>query len=771
MNVLAFDTETFLIGPGAVAPKMVCVTVANEDGRMLVANGDDTCVDFLKTLFEPGHILVGHNVAYDLGVIVGTYPELEQMVWDKLLSGEITDTKLREQLLNLSTHGKLDMVRLPDGSTEKLSYSLATLETLYLGIDRSAMKEGDDVWRLNYHTLDGWKSKDYPGEAREYAEDDAEGTYRVYMAQEARKRTDKGPASLDTEFFHTAADFSLFLMTIRGMKVDPAEVEKAKALIAHELSPEKLGPLYDCGILRRGEPAQPYVRSIKKALELMEIDEVPEDWAPFQELLEANGIKFKAAVESSKDMKVLKGLVEAISIEHGIEIKQTKKGATCTDSEVVADLAEVDVRMEAYEHRQSLQKLVTTEIPRMQWEGETADVVHFPFRALLETGRTSSFANRLYPSANGQNLFPLIRPCYRARDGMVLISIDYSTLELGAVGQTMLDLFGKSVHADRINAGDDLHAFLAARMAYELDADFRATCDEANLTTGDELYEAFMSLKGHPSMKEVALPDGSTGSFFKWWRKFAKPVGLGYPGGLGAVTFIGLAKKGYGVNLMDIADSMEFEVTPALLKQATRAYGIASDDFEWTPKTKALALAMKLKDIWLDTFEMRGYYTHVQANMKDPRNGVIGEREEDDGQTKPIQGFCYTSPLGMHRAGCSYTACCNGKSMQTPSAEGAKLAVIRVMMESRIGSLLARFFGLDFIHDEILGEAPEEIAAEVAEEVGELMEEAMRAILPDVNIKTEKVLMRKWDKYADPTFDEDGKLVVTEPEPATPIAS
>lgn len=768
MNVLAYDTETFLIGPGAIAPKMVCVTVANEDGRMLVGNGDDHCEDFLRDLFKPGHILVGHNVAYDLGVVIMSYPHLENLVWTKLLSGEITCTKIREQLLNLSTHGKLDMVRLPDGSTEKLSYSLATLENLYLGIDRSALKVGDDVWRLNYHTLDGWKGEDYPDEAREYAEDDAEGTYRVYMAQEARQRTEEGPASFGTQFFHTAADLALFMMTIRGMEIDPEEVEKSKAMIAHELSPEKLGPLYDCGILRRGEPSQPYVRSIKKALELMEIDEVPEDWAPFQELLEENGIKFKAAVEPSKDMKVLKGIIEEISKEHGIEIKETKTGATSTDSEVVADLAEVDERMGAYKHRQSLQKLVTTEIPRMQWEGETSKVVHFPFRVLLETGRTSSFANKLYPSGNGQQLHPLIRPCYKARDGMVLISIDYSTVELGAVGQTMLNLFGKSVHADRINAGDDLHAFLAARMAYELDSDFRATCDESNLSTGDELYGAFMSLKGHPSMEEVALPDGSTGSFYKWWRKFSKPVGLGYPGGLGAVTFIGLAKKGYGVNLMDIADSMEFEVTPALLKQATRAYGISKEDFEWTPQTKALALAMKLKDIWLDTFEMRPFYEHVQKHMKDQRNAHLGTREEDG---SPIQGFCYTSPLGMHRAGCSYTACANGKSMQTPSAEGNKLAVIRVVQESRIGSLVDRFFALDFIHDEILGEAPEEIAAEVAEEVGDLMEESMRAILPGVNIKTEKVLMRKWNKYADPTFDANGKLVVTEPEPATPIAS
>jgi len=767
MNVLAFDTETFLIGPGAVAPKMVCVTVANADGRTLVSNGDENVVEFLRSLFAPGHILVGHNAAYDLGVIVGTYPELEELVWTKLLAGEITDTKIREQLLNLSSHGKLDMVRMPDGTNEKLSYSLATLENLYLGLDRSEQKDGDDQWRMNYHTLDGWKSEDYPEDAREYAEDDAEGTFRVYQAQCARSKSGNGPASYGTEFFHTAADFALFLMTIRGMEIDPEEVERAKEMLAIELSPEKLGPLFESGILRRGTPMQPYTRQLKKALALMEIDEAPEDWTPFVEALGEHGIKFKAAVEPSKDMKVLKAHVEALCVEHDIEIKRTAKGAVSTDSEVVADLADFDDVMEVYAHRQALQKLVTTEIPRMQWEGETANVVHFPFRVLLETGRTSSFANKLYPSGNGQQLHPMIRPCYKAREGMVLLSHDYNTLELGAVGQTMIDLFGMSIHADKINNGDDLHSFLAARLAYALDADFRATCDQFGAATGDELYELFMQLKGSDVV--ATMPDGKEGSFFKWWRKFAKPVGLGYPGGLGPITFIGLAKKSYGVNLMEIAADMEFEVTPALLKQAARGYGISNEDFTWTPKTKALALAMKLKDIWLDTFEMRPYYEHVQKNMKDPRNDHLGTREEDG---SPIQGFCYTSPLGMHRAGCTYTAVCNGKSMQTPSAEGAKLAVIRVMHEARVGRLKGIYFPLVFVHDEIIGESPEEHAQEAARIVSEIMEECMDAILSDVSVKTEAVMMRVWDKFADPTFDDDGNLIVTErPEPATTSTS
>ena len=219
----------------------------------------------------------------------------------------------------------------------------------------------------------------------------------------------------------------------RGMATDPDEVVKAKEMLAHELSEEKLAALYEAGILRRGQGPTPHVRQINKALMLMEVEEAPEDWTPYMEALKEQGIKFKAPVAPSKNMKVLKAHVEAASAEHGLPIKLTDTGATSTDSEVVADLAVHDPVMGVYEHRQKLQKLVTTEIPRMQWGGELSPTVHFPFRCLLETGRTSSFSNELYPSGNGQQLHPLIRPCYKARDGMALISVDYSTLELATL--------------------------------------------------------------------------------------------------------------------------------------------------------------------------------------------------------------------------------------------------------------------------------------------------------------------------------------------------
>lgn len=769
MNVLAFDTETFRIGPGAVAPKLVCCTVASDLGSILISNGDDSIVDDLRQIYKIGHLLVGHNIAYDSAVTAISYPELEEMVWAKYAAGEIVCTKNNEQLINLATHGHLDNVQLPDGTSEKLRYGLDVLENRYLGIDRSEQKIGDDKWRMNFHILDGIPAADYPDDARQYAEDDAIGTLQVFLAQQEKA----APGVLDTAPFQAWADFALFLITERGMPIDPDEVEKVKMYLAEALTPAKLKPLVKAKVLRPGEQPRPHSRQIPKALTILgKVDEnkepdygkMPEDWSIYQATLEAEGIKFTKAQSPSINKQVLQELVEDLCKTHGIKIKKTDKGATSTDVEVMQDLEGLSPVIDAYRERQSLQKLVTTEIPRMHWGDELAEVVHFPFKALLETGRTSSFANKLYPSGNGQQLHPLIRPCYKAREGHVLLSTDYSTLELATVGQRMIDLFGHSVHADKINAGQDLHAFLAARLAFELNADFKETCQELNLSSNDQLYEAFMQCKGHVEL----------GSFFKWWRKFSKPVGLGYPGALGPWTFLGFAKKTYGVNVADIAAELpedQFKVTDYLLNLCKRHLKIVPAEFEWTPMTKAVALAIKLKDIWLDTFQMRPYYDYIKNHHKDPLNTSLGTNDEGNN----IPGFTYTSDFGMVRRGCTYTSCCNGLAMQTPAAEGAKLAVIQTVRACRCKSFGSILYGdahpVDFIHDELLTEHKELGADELhahAMEVSRLMLDSMSVLLPDVpGLKTEGVFMRKWDKFAEPTFDDRGRLIVTEPATAS----
>lgn len=806
MRTISLDTETFLIGPGAIAPKMVCFTTCERDEAgvlhpFLCANGDPGVEARLRSFFEAQDVrLVLHNAAYDLTVIATSYPALEPLIWQALEDGRITDTKIREQLLNLSTHGHLDSIFLPDGSAQQLSYSLSTLTLKWLGIDTSHLKEGDDIWRLNYHTLDGLRADQYPRDAVDYAQGDAQYTLQVYEEQERSKDVE---GTTETEFFQTAADFALRWITIAGMRTDPERFAETQAMLDAELSEDKLQPLVDAGILRAGEPARPHARQQKKAMELLrewlgpdvELNaKVVEEW---RAELEGADIKFKDAEPSSlcKEMLQRRVLATQLSLAFGdgienylgmqldelvalakdadIKFKTTDKGGVSTDSEVIQDVAEADEVLGVYQHRQSLQKLVSTELPRMMWEGRLSPTVHWPYKVLLETGRTSSSADKLFPSGNGQQIHPKVRPIFVPRPGGLLCSTDYSTLELVCVGQTMIDKFGYSVHADKINAGYDLHAYLGAQLALKLSPQFRELmrASGVNPDDADDTYELFRSLKKD-------LPD-----FYKHWRKFAKPIGLGFPGGLGSYKMLSLAKKTYGVNIVEEAEKL-FADHPELFDRqsfaivywAAKLYKMPKESTEWTPTLKGIALAKMLRDIWLDTYpEMREYFALFQSERRRKKGDLFGGlfdgegniNEADDAEQIAASGdFTYSSPFGMVRAGCTYTSAANGEAMQTPAAEGFKTAVFNLVRECRLGRLKGRAQVVNEIHDETIVEIFDAAEAhEVAMVIKEIMEGSMQVVIRDVKVTAAPCLMERWFKEAEPEFDATGRLIPWRPKP------
>lgn len=793
MRILSLDTETFRFGPQNLAPKLVCLSGAEIiDGEVrtfLLGNGEDV-EGFLRGLLEdPEVFLVFHNAGYDLAVIVESYPALEPLVWKALADDRVTDTLVREKLLNLSTSGKLDSARLPDGSSIKISYKLADLVLKYLGEDRSSLKEGDDIWRLRYSELDGLRADQYPRDAAEYAKGDASDTLRVFYAQEAS--CDELGGSMETQEFQTRSAFALYLISCEGMAIDPERFAEVQAMLDEELSEEKMAPLIETGIITRAVPALPYSKQTKKALDLVGAwlgrDPTERELVEFQTELEACGVKFKKPEKSSVSQAALKSRVAAILLSNvtgtepnfkmpleetikkleqaGFKYKKTDGGDLCCDDEVIKDVATHDPVMAVYEARQTLQKLVSTELPRMTWEGKPAAVVHFPFDVLKETGRTSSYSAKPkkkavaapYPSANGQNIDPRVRPAYVPRPGYVLCSTDYSTLELVTTAQVTYNLFGKSVHRDKINAGYDLHAYLGSQMALRFDPWFRRESKDVK-DDPDYIYELFHGLKKEPDRKE----------FYGHYRKFAKPIGLGFPGGLGPNTVINTAKKTYDVDIIAIAKErfkeapQEFDLTDGTVRYwAQKLYGWDKDEIRWTPRLLGVSMAKRLKELWLDTYpEMVDYFDRL--NSQRPRKSW-----GDDDDTP--EEFTYTTPLGMVRAGCNYTSAANGECMQSPAAEGFKTAVFNlkreirdVTMKSPLLRPAARF--VNEIHDETLVELWEPDAHDLAQEVARVMRDSMGAVITDVKVKAQPCLMRRWHKEAEPVFDANGRLIPWEPK-------
>lgn len=108
MRRVAFDIETHLIKPGMLFPKLVCVSFFDGSKRelYLASLGLQRLIQLLK---DPDVVIVGHNVAFDLGVIVaeaieqGLDPdEILSLVFQAYADDRIADTMIRTMLVDIS---------------------------------------------------------------------------------------------------------------------------------------------------------------------------------------------------------------------------------------------------------------------------------------------------------------------------------------------------------------------------------------------------------------------------------------------------------------------------------------------------------------------------------------------------------------------------------------------------------------------------------------------------------------------------------------------
>ena len=742
--IMGWDTETHRISAQALHPRIVCVQTS--------INGDASVVcrceaDFEATLdlvmdAEENIVRVAHNLSFDLGVLCAHNPEYIPLAFNLIDKGLVTCTAIREKLLNLTTHGNIDYMNVGD-SNSRVGYRLADLVKRYFGVDIVKVEikadgqiVGDaDAWRINFDVLEDLPVSEWPQDAIDYAASDAVYAEAVYAKQEEVRQATIVSAGHDpfaTESFRVGVDFALGFLTSRGVATDPDRVAQVEAMLAEQLSPEKTARLLQTGILRPEQTPRPFANGAKN----------------HEEGCDRKACECPVRMTAGKASSIDKGAISkhvtdlADARPDDFVLKYTDPtdkfpdGQLSVDADWLQEYAHKDPVLVEYKHRQYLQKLVTTEIPRMKdQEGNVAPVVRADFDVLKETGRTSSRAGKLYPSFNGQNVDPRVRGCYVPRAGFALFSADYSSMELGTLAQTCINLFGHSKLGEIINAGIDPHAYLAAQLALHLDEDFAQALLEEGVDTSDRdaVFAEFDSLRENED----------TVRFFDHYRKFSKPTGLGYPGGLGADTFVTYAKGTFGVEV----------------------------DRE---------TAVLLKDIWKQTFpEMAEYFTYVNQNAKDELNGarrvtvtkIDPETKQKTVQEKWLDRYMYKTPMGLVRMACDYCSCCNGMGLQSPSAEGALLGLYNLVREcydkTRGSILYGKVFPTLFIHDENFGEVeistPEEMTA-LMRRVETLMVDAMRVVTPDVRAAAQTVLMSRWDKYAKPKTDEHGNYLIVDPD-------
>lgn len=696
--MLNWDLETDPFGPSNLAPEPVCLSMSDGNSSLVVATCEPEFDDVLAHCLDSEQC--NTNIAFDMAVTLAHRPKMADKVWKAYEEQRVHCLIVREKLLWLADTGDIENVLLENGSKTPLGFSQVDMEKRYLSIDRSSDKTDEDAWRANYNLLRGIPAKDYPREAFDYALADSVNGLRILHAQEARHQAMPVNA-LGAQHLNARASLALYLSTCWGFPVDAAMVEGLLASLSERYHERNYPLLVEAGILRPSVPLKPYANQLKRAE--AELGFTPIDWAPHKERLEALGIRFSDAKDSSYDTKKLQELFQSVATRLDLPVKLTEKGAVSTDQEAQETLKGLDSTIDEYIDRGEIRKLVTTELPRMR-----GSRVHPRYDVLKKTSRTSCYGNSkknknpAYPSANVQQVDPRARECYIASPGHILCSVDYNFIELVSAAQKCLDLGLDSVLAKTINEGKDPHAFLGAHIANFLDARF------SGIT-----YEQFVALK------KTDRPA------YDLWRGLAKPTGLGYPGGLGPARFIGYAKSTWGVDLVKMFGSMD----------------------------AALDIARKLKEVWLTAFpEMPRYFGWVSKECIDLDWSLPDEDR-----------YVYVSPHGTVRRNCIYTEATNGAALQTPTAEGAKIALWDLALathNAKMRSILLGCHMVAFIHDEVIVELPlDDLTHERAYEVAKIMREGMSRVMTKVKVGAEPALMHRWNKKAEAVFDDKKRLI------------
>ena len=237
MKIISFDTETAAMIPGNLTPPLVCLTWTERAGDELTKNiltAEDAISWFEKRIKDEECVLVGQNLTFDLGVILGSVPvshqlELMSDVLKASEDGRISDTMLRESLLLLA-NGILS-ADPRDGNRRPLT-NLGAIAQRRLGLDLSADKKDPDAWRLRYHELINVPLEFWPEDAVRYAVDDPR---IALLCWEHQLEEARGMNYLDSSMPHLVTDegpkvaeaWALHLNSIWGLRTDPESVQIA----------------------------------------------------------------------------------------------------------------------------------------------------------------------------------------------------------------------------------------------------------------------------------------------------------------------------------------------------------------------------------------------------------------------------------------------------------------------------------------------------------------------------------------------------------------
>ena len=220
--MIFIDLETERFGPANMAPNIICLTA----GSIYDRNNPDVITEksceggreewegWFDSILSC-RLIVGQNVAYDMGCICAEFPNLIPKVFAAYAEDRITDTMLRMKLIDIA-EGKYRGERDGSGAFNKYGYSLADIA---LRLFNRVMNKDQDI-RTGFAELKDVPVSDWPPENYQYAVNDVLEVRAIYLQQEHKKNL------LEDEFRQARAAWALHLASAWGLKTDKAAVER-----------------------------------------------------------------------------------------------------------------------------------------------------------------------------------------------------------------------------------------------------------------------------------------------------------------------------------------------------------------------------------------------------------------------------------------------------------------------------------------------------------------------------------------------------------------
>jgi DNA polymerase I-like protein with 3'-5' exonuclease and polymerase domains len=439
-----FDTETDAFSPGYMAPEVVCLQFCFDQGAPeLVHAGENRAGVFgrVKDWLKDSRIqLVGQNIAYDLACLAAGEPDLFPLIFDAYAEGRVTDTMIRQKLVDISR-----------GRYRTRQYDLASCAEIhdYVPADGEvAFKTNDkgkkiDPWRVRYGELAKVALKYWPASAVRYALNDATATRHVHQSQADRYAAEW----LCDEFNQARKFFCLRLMEVWGIRTDARGVESLQVGAVEEIENTR-GLLLDYGLVSQKRDGT-WKRNVNATRERI----------------------VQAYKRIGKDFPRPKAKKDKATGK----LVQSQNPATDNDACMQSD----DYVLEQYATYSQMCKVLSADVPMLARGLEYPIHTHFD---LVESGRTSSAS----PNIQNPRRMTGVRECFVPRAGNVFVDADMSALELRTVAQTCLKVCGFSRLAEVLNTGRDPHTALAAQMlgwTYDETAKRKSEPDVDNMRT------------------------------------------------------------------------------------------------------------------------------------------------------------------------------------------------------------------------------------------------------------------------------------------------